>query len=111
MVTTQHDEDVPRLAEIARTLTDFRAEFRSVTQDMVRKDVYSAHMTAVQLQIQTLEKENRRVAEDMDREIQRISSEINNDRSDRRSIRNIALSAVLSSILAIIVIGVEIILK
>lgn len=49
------NSDVPKLAEIARTLTDFRLEFRNSLQEMVRKDVYQESRQALELRIATLE--------------------------------------------------------
>lgn len=89
-----HDEDVPRLAEIARTLADFRNEFRNAMSEMVRKDVYQAHMMNMQMQIDNLSKENKRISEDLDRE--------RTDKvTDRREIRKALLAAVLSGAVAV----------
>jgi hypothetical protein len=49
------DSDTPRLAEIARTLSDFRQEFRNSLQDMVRKDVYQVSSAALEARIVMLE--------------------------------------------------------
>lgn len=49
------DSDTPRLAEIARTLSDFRQEFRNSLQDMVRKDVYQVSSAALEARVVTLE--------------------------------------------------------
>jgi hypothetical protein len=49
------DSDVPRLSEIARTLSDFRQEFRNSLQDMVRKDVYQESRAALEARVVTLE--------------------------------------------------------
>lgn len=49
------DSDTPRLAEIARSLADFRQEFRNGLQDMVRKDVYQVSFTALESRVIGLE--------------------------------------------------------
>lgn len=97
-------DDVPRLAEIARTISDFRAEFRSAISDMVRKDVYTAHMASVQLQMDSLKQEIKR----LDLELEKDQS----DRvSDRRSLRNVTVGAILSTVVAIIVLILEVLVK
>lgn len=98
------EEDSPRLAEIFRNLTDFRNEFRSVIVDMVRKDVYSAHMASMQLQIDNLGRDNKRLAEEFEKYR-------NDQENDRRSLRNVAIGAVLSTVVAIIVLVLQLLLK
>lgn len=49
------DDDMS-LREIARTLSDFRQEFRSQVAQLVRADVYRAELAAVVARIATLEK-------------------------------------------------------
>lgn len=99
-----HDEDVPRLAEIARTLADFRAEFRNAITDMVRKDVYSAHMASMQLQIDSVKAENKRLSEELEKD--------RTDRAnDRRSLRNVTVGAILSTVVAIVVLILEVLVK
>lgn len=92
-----HDEDIPRLAEIARTLTDFRAEFRNAMTEVVRKDVYSAHMASMQLQLDTLREEIRRILEERN--------------SDRRETRKAFITAGLSVAVAVIMLIVQFAIK
>ena len=49
------DDDMS-LREIARTLSDFRAEFRSQLQQLVRADVYRAEQAADRARIAAIEK-------------------------------------------------------
>lgn len=49
------DDDMS-LREIARTLADFRLEFRSQVAQLVRADVYRAELAAVVARIAALEK-------------------------------------------------------
>jgi hypothetical protein len=49
------DADTPRLAEIARTLKDFRDEWRQGVQELVRKDVYAVHINALEAKIASLD--------------------------------------------------------
>lgn len=51
------DADTPRLAEIARTLKDFRDEWRQGVQELVRKDVYAVHINALEARIAGLDSE------------------------------------------------------
>lgn len=45
------------LKEIARTLADFRSEFRSQIQQLLRADVYMAEKAALELRLASLEKD------------------------------------------------------
>jgi hypothetical protein len=53
------DDDMS-LREIARTLSDFRQEFRSQVAQLVRADVYRAELGAVVARVAALEKERER---------------------------------------------------
>lgn len=102
---TQHDDDdAPRLAEIARNIADFRQEFRAFTGEVVRKDVYSAHMAAIQMQLDRLAKENSQLELDMERERQEKTA-------DRREVRKALLTASLSVVVAVLVLIAEIVIK
>lgn len=59
------EDDAPRLSELVRIMTDFRAEFRHAMETVVRKDVYAAERAAAELQIVSLKQEIAR----LDREI------------------------------------------
>lgn len=48
------DDEAPRLAEINRSIQDFRNEFRETIKSMVRRDVYDAQQQTTQLQINNL---------------------------------------------------------
>lgn len=99
-------DDVPRLAEIARTLSDFRSEFRDAVSGMVRRDVYIAEMRTLEVKIEGLFQENKRLERDIIEETKRLDTEIERDRGERRSIRNqiigVGLTAALSIILLIL---------
>lgn len=49
-------DDSVTLQEVARTLADFRAEFRGQLQQLVRTDVYRAEQAADRARIAVLEK-------------------------------------------------------
>lgn len=49
------DDGTPSLAEIGRMLKDFRDEWRQGVQELVRKDVYAAHVAALENKITNLE--------------------------------------------------------
>lgn len=78
------DDDTPRLAEIARTLADFRAEFRSAISDMLRKDVYQSDRQGLQMQIDA------------------IKSDVEKDRTDRKTIRNLGLGAIFTALVSLV---------
>lgn len=91
-----HEEETWRLAEIARNL-DFRHEFRQFTNEVVRKDVYSAHMVSVQLQIDTLKGE--------------LKSMLEEKASDRREVRKAFITAALSVAVATIMLIMQVVIK
>ena len=57
-------EDDMSLREIARTLSDFRQEFRSQVAQLVRTDVYRAEQAGDRARIATLEKNAEREESD-----------------------------------------------
>lgn len=99
-------DDVPRLAEIARTLADFRSEFREAVSGMVRRDVYIAEMRTLEVKIEGLVQEAKRLERDIYEETKRLDAEIERDRGERRTIRNqilgVGLTAAVSVILFIL---------
>jgi len=50
-------DDEMSLREIARTLSDFRAEFRSQVTQLLRADVYRAEQAAFDMRLKSLEKD------------------------------------------------------
>lgn len=61
-------DDTPRLAEIARTLQDFRYEFRDAMNSVVRKDVYMADMRTLETRLEAVVSENRRLGIELEKE-------------------------------------------
>ena len=57
MMPTPPADDEMSLREIARTLSDFRNEFRNQITQLLRADVYRAEQAAVMARIATLEKD------------------------------------------------------
>jgi hypothetical protein len=53
----QQDDDDMSLKEIARTLADFRQEFRSQISQLLRADVYRAEKAALEVRLSSLEKD------------------------------------------------------
>ena len=49
------EDGTPSLGEIARMLKDFRDEWRQGVQELVRKDVYTAHLATLENKISNLE--------------------------------------------------------
>jgi len=74
------DDDMS-LREIARTLSDFRSEFRSQVAQLVRADVYRAEQAADRARIAVLEKDAER--EESERAAERLRAE-SGRASDRR---------------------------
>lgn len=97
-------EESWQLAEIARNLIDFRHEFRNFVNEVVRKDVYSANMASIQMQLDSISKENKRLEEEMERERQEKVA-------DRRETRKALVTAALSVAVAVIVLIMEIVIK
>lgn len=85
------DGDVPKLAEISRTLSDFRHEFREVVSKMVRTDVYLADIRTMDVRMTALQQDN-----------QRLADIIREERSDRRSLRNICLTALGGMVISVL---------
>jgi hypothetical protein len=57
MTMPGYDDGTPSLAEIGRMLKDFRDEWRQGVQELVRKDVYNAHIANLENKIAVLEKQ------------------------------------------------------
>lgn len=83
------EEDGPKLAEIARTLSDFRHEFRDAVSKMVRADVYVADMRTMDVKMNSLIQDNLR-----------LNEQLKDERNDRRTLRNLAIGALLSALVA-----------
>ena len=73
------DDDMS-IKEIARTLADFRLEFRSQLTTVMRTDVYRAEQAVLMQRLTQLEKDHEA------------------DETDRRATRKLALGAVLTCI-------------
>jgi predicted nucleic acid-binding Zn-ribbon protein len=89
------EDEAPRLAEINRSIQDFRNEFREAVKSMVRRDVYDANMETMKLQINNLQAALANAERDRD-----------NDDKERRSTRalavGIAIPGAISFLIAII---------
>lgn len=97
-----HEDDVPKLAEISRTLSDFRSEFREAVSKMVRSDVYHADLRTIEVRLSNLTQDNQRLDAQHKQEITRLNEVLKEERSDRRTLRNIALGSLFSAIVAIV---------
>lgn len=86
------DDDAPRLSEIARTIADFRSEFRDAIGNMVRRDVYDAHRQTTEVKITAIEAELRRTQADAEK-----------DQAARATMKNIMIGALLSGIVSLTV--------
>lgn len=85
-----HDDEGPRNAELFRIISDFRAEFREAMGKMVRADVYLADVRTIDVRLTA-----------QAAEIQRIDSQQKDERNDRRTLRNIAITALLGAMVAV----------
>jgi hypothetical protein len=84
--------DPPTLAEIARTLADFRQEFRAQISQLVRSDLYAAHREAQDQRIRSLEEHLARVEKARDA-----------DESDRAASRRVGLSGLVTGAVSLVV--------
>lgn len=55
MTMPASEDGTPSLGEIARMLKDFRDEWRQGVQELVRKDVYAAHVANLENKIMNLD--------------------------------------------------------
>lgn len=89
-------DDTPRLGEIARTLTDFRNEFRSSIQELVRRDVYDAQRTYLENRIKELHNEITEVRTDLKQKAQLGEAE-------RRSLKQLVIGAIVTGAVSLMV--------
>ena len=78
-------DDEMSIREIARTIADFRQEFRSQIGQLLRADVYRAEQAAFELRLASLEKD-------------RDSAE-----SNAANTRRLAIGAVLTGVVTVVV--------
>ena len=104
-------DDVPRLAEIARTLSDFRSEFRDAIGGMVRRDVYTAEMRTLEVRIENQALELKRIESDNNAELKRIDNEIDKDRNYRKSLQTQVFGAGLTALVSLALLVVQVVVK
>lgn len=75
-------DDGPKIAELGRFMVDFRSEMREALNQVVRKDVYAANLQALEMKIESVASENRR-----------LSQELEKERSERRNSNSKVLAA------------------
>lgn len=85
------DDNGHSIAELARFMQDFRSEFRSTVENMVRKDVYAADKATVEAKMLA-----------QDSETKRLDSELKTDRNERRNLRTGLLVTAAGTILTFI---------
>ena len=90
------EDEAPRLAEINRSLQDFRNEFRESMRGVVRRDVYDANMQTMQLQINTL-----------DAKIVAIQRERENDENKQRSTRALAVGIAIPGAISFLTVIID----
>lgn len=89
-------DDAPRLGEIARTLVDFRNEFRSAIQELVRRDVYDAHRGSMETRIADLHEQITEVKTDLKQKAQLGEAE-------RKSLKHLVIGAILTGMVSLVV--------
>lgn len=96
-------DDAPRLSELVRIMTDFRAEFRHAMETVVRKDVYAAERAAAELQIVSLRQELARIEAAHKAEMARLDREIVAHHTDHKSQRTQIMAGWLTAGLSLVV--------
>jgi len=86
------DDDMS-IREIARTLSDFRNEFRSQVQQLLRADLYRAEQAQVEHRLAALERDRER--EEQDRKAAQAREDL-----ERSSNRRLVIGAFLASALS-----------
>lgn len=86
------EQEAPRMAELNRTIQDFRSEFREAIKGVVRLDVYSAHSATMQLRI-----------DNSDAKIKALEQKIEDDANERRTTRNLAIGISVPGILSLLI--------
>jgi hypothetical protein len=103
VMTPIHEDDVPKLAEISRTLSDFRAEFREAVSKMVRSDVYLADLRTIEVRLTSLGQENERNNKQAEVRISGVEARLAEERGDRRTLRNMMLGSIITGLISIII--------
>lgn len=111
MSTHEPLDDFPRLAEIVRTISDFRSEFREAFSMMVRRDVYQAEMRTHELRIESLNRELQRLEREQEVLSKEIYEEIEKDRRERRAIRNLLLGTGAAAAVSVLLLIIEVVIK
>lgn len=92
------DDTAPSVAELGRFIQDFRNEFRSAVETMVRKDVYAANLATMEAKMTIMEVRTAAVqAENM-----RLDAELKSDRTGRNNLRTGLLITAAGTILTFI---------
>lgn len=104
-------DDIPRLAEIARTISDFRSEFREAIGGMVRRDVYTAEMRTLEVRIENLALELKRIESDSGAELKRVDNEIDKDRNYRKSLQTQIFGAGLTALISLALLVIQVVVK
>lgn len=92
------DDNAPSVAELARFIQDFRNEFRSAVETMVRKDVYAANLATMEAKLHTMEVKMASVQT----ENMRLDAELKSDRTGRGNLRTGLLITAAGTILTFI---------
>lgn len=104
-------DDVPRLAEIARSLQDFRSEFRTWKSGVVSKDVYEANMRTIETRIEAVTQENRRLNMELEKERTERARQLEKEQTERRTSNGKILFAMLGAALSLLVGFVQVVAK
>jgi len=104
-------DDTPRLAEIARTISDFRSEFREAISGMVRRDVYMAEMRILEVRMENLALELKRIETDATNEVKRVDAELEKDRANRKGLQTQVLGAGLTALISLALLVIQVVIK
>lgn len=96
------DDEAPRLAELARFIQDFRNEFRSAVETMVRKDVYAANLATMEARLTTLQAELSRQDHNTQAELTRQDQRWQQAENDKKSFRNSFVLLIMGNIFTVV---------
>lgn len=95
-------DDGPKIAELGRFMADFRSEVREALNQVVRKDVYAANLAALEIKIESVIAENRRLSQDLERERTERIQDSEKERTERRNNNGKVLGALFAGGLSLI---------
>lgn len=83
------------LAEIVRTMKDFREEFRAAVGNMIRRDVYQAEQATLRAEIAASQAETKQ-------QIAALASQVDELKAEKKQKNGIIYGAAISAVVAVI---------